>query len=246
MFCVHCGGDGAGRFCPTCGQRQPLSGAAQPNPNRAAEDISPENVTEEVTEEVIEAVIADEEPWAESIHYQRVLDHPESRRRIAAAGRGASPGVTGEDLLAVFDAVSPIGFSLGKFTQAILPIYDKLGIKTSQQAQATFDAPPGRVLSAILCTLAGRSLEIREVRQGSDRCSLHAQIPAGLVTNRGHLSILVERQGGGVHVSLTIHISGQWYDWGKSTRLMDALLADIRTDLASQLAGLSLGDRRVA
>jgi hypothetical protein len=182
----------------------------------------------------------------ESIHYETVLAHAEPRERILVAGRGATEGVTGDDFLAVFDAVSPIGFSLGKLTNAILPIYEKLGIKTDRESQAIFDAPPGRVMLAVLCTMAAKSLAIADVRQDSSQCSLSAKIPSGLITNRGKLHVLISVQELHVRVSLATSISGQWYDFGKSKRLIDEMFDSIHRDLTSQQAGLSPRYRRVA
>jgi hypothetical protein len=47
-------------------------------------------------------------------------------------------------------------------------------------------------------------------------------------------------------VSLATSISGQWYDFGKSKRLIDEMFDSIHRDLTSQQAGLSPRYRRVA
>ena len=154
--------------------------------------------------------------------------------------------MTGDDLLAVFDAISPIGFSLGKFTHAILPIDDKRGIKTGHQSQGIFDSPPGRVILAVLCTLAGESLAIASVHQDPDTCSLSADIPSGLITNRGELHILIAVHELYVSMSLAATISGQWYDWGKSKRLADEIFSAVHGDLTNQQSGRPPQDRRVA
>jgi hypothetical protein len=162
------------------------------------------------------------------------------------AGRTAVEGVTGDDLLAIFDAISPIGFSLGKFTHAILPVYDKLGIKTGLQSQAVFEAPPGRVMLAVLCTLAAKSLTIANVHQDPVNCSLSAEIPSGLFTNRGKLHILIEVHETHVSLSLSTTISGQWYDWGKSKRMIDEIHQAVHRDLTSQQSGRPPRYRRIA
>jgi hypothetical protein len=184
--------------------------------------------------------------WTESLQYDVVLASPEPRKRISAASRDARKGVTGEDLLAVFDAVSPIGFSLGKLSNAILPIYDKLGIKIDRESQALFDAPPGRVILAVLCTLATKSLAIADVRQDSSRCSLSADLPWGLMTNPGKLHALIMADDPYIRVSIAMRISGQWYDFGKTKRLIDEMFEAIHGDLISQQSGRPSGYRRVA
>jgi hypothetical protein len=232
MFCVHCGAAGAVAFCAACGKRQITSTTGSPEHDK--------------DDDVLDAIVA-ELDWVDSIQYETLLANPEPRERIAAAAaRRSTPGVTSEDLLTIFDAVSPIGFSLSKLSTAIVPISDKLGFKTGKQSQAVFDAPPGRVLLAVLCTLARKSLEIAEVQQAPERCALTAEIPSGLVTNRGRLSALVEQFPGFVQVSLRTHIMGQWYDWGKSSRMLDELLSAIHSDLTEQRQGQPPRFRRVA
>ena len=234
---------GAGTFCAACGQRQDVDRKGQFEPDVAETDFSdPDNSLSKPERSTVQSSIC----WTESIQYDRVLANPEPRERISSAGQRAIGGVTGDDLLAIFDAVSPIGFSLGKFTNAILPIYDKLGIKTDHESQAIFDAPPGRVMLAVLCTMAAKSLAIADVRQEPHQCSLSAKIPSGLITNRGKLHVLILVHDLYVRVSLATTISGQWYDFGKSKRLIDEMFDEIHCDLTSQQLGRPPRYRRVA
>lgn len=243
MYCIHCGADSVATFCAVCGRRQLVDGQLPAESNADHCDPPDSNAgSANSAEPVIEASIC----WTDSIQYETVLASPEPRERIAAAGRGANQGVTGDDLLAVFDAVSPIGISLGKLTNAILPIYDKLGIKTDRQSQAVFDAAPGRVLLATMCTLAEKSLTIVDVRQDTHECALTAEIPSGLITNRGKLHAVITVHEQYVQVSLATTISGQWYDFGKSKRLIDDMFQSIYNDVTSQQSGNSPRYRRVA
>lgn len=236
MFCVHCGAEGAARFCPACGRRQSLADSETTTTAR------PQLHQPEADETIVEALLVE----SDSIRYEEILADAQARERIATAGRGAIQGVTSEDLLAVFDAVSPIGISLGKLTTAIMPIYDKLGIKTSRHSQAIFDAPPRSVMLAVLCTLAAKGMVVKEVHQDVDKCSLITDIPPGLITNRGQMVVLIAVTEQYVQVSFATTISGQWYDWGKSERMMDDLFASIRADLTDQHHGQQPKFRRVA
>lgn len=243
MYCIHCGADNAATFCAACGQRQSVDSKVHFESDVVEADVSNSEPSSSSSDgSTAQSSIC----WTESIQYETVLASPEPRERILAAGRRASKGVTGDDLLAVFDAVSPIGFSLGKFTNAILPIYDKLGIKTDRESQAIFDAPPGRVMLAALCTLAAKSLAIADVCQDPGKCSLSAEIPSGLITNRGKLHVLISVHDLYVRVSLATTISGQWYDFGKSKRLIDEMFEAIQGDLTSQQSGRPSKYRRVA
>lgn len=204
MYCFRCGAPDVGAFCPACGQNQ--SAASRGAPERPAEPV-------------VEATLA----WSDSLNYELVIADAEVRQHLSAVQPSGLRGVSGDDLLKVFDAVSPIGFSLGKLSSAVLPIYDKLGIKTQHQSEAKFHTPAGRLMLAALSSLAHKSLTIDAVEQGTNQCLLISKIPSGLITNRGQLSILLERQGPAVRVVMSTTLSAQLYDWGKSKRLQQEL-----------------------
>jgi len=154
--------------------------------------------------------------------------------------------VTGDDILAILEAVSPSKISLSKLTHAMVPVMDKLGFRTSQQSQAVWQAEPGRVMLAFLCVLAWKSLTVDEVQQTSDQCVLVAKLPLGVITNPGKLLARLETKSGWVRASLAVTISGQWYDWGKSKRLIEDILSGINLDLTDQYSGRSVVYQRVA
>ena len=229
MYCIHCGAEAAIVFCAVCGQRQ----------SAHATDA---HETPTLADEIVYAVLY----WTESIQYNMVLGHSDVRGRIAAAGRKAGHSITGDDLLAIFDAVSPIGFSLGSLSKAVLPIYEKMGIRTAREATKVFQARPGRVMLASLCALATKSLVIADVHQDTDKCSLTADVPSGLITNRGKLHILLAECDSGVEVTLAVTIAGQFFDWGKSARLIDETFAFIQADLVTQRSEQISHGRRIA
>ncbi len=212
-YCVHCGADGALAFCSRCGQSQ-ASDSANSEPSALP--------------------MGD---WITSIHYEQLLTHPEPRQRIAAASRGAREGITSENLLAVFDAVNPTGISFEKLAQAVVPICDKMGLHTGHQSQCAYNAPPGRLFVATLCTLAANALVVDQVDQQATQCALVATIPSGWITNRGKLHVLVEDRQRYTELSLGVRIAGQWYDWGKSKRMISAIFSAVDADLADQDAG---------
>lgn len=235
MYCIHCGASGAHKFCARCG-------AAQTVGERREQVLdSPRNSFQENSDIIVAEIL-----WTDTLQYEIILRQPEARARIAACASEAAQGVTGDDVLAVFDSVSTIGFSLEKLTKAILPIYDKLGIKTSRETQVRFAAPPGRVLLAVLCALAAKGFKIEEVEQSPQACRLFAKIPMGFITNSGHLRIMLSECEGGVHAVVSASISGQWYDWGKSQALIDAICAKISQALVDQQTGKPPGVVKVA
>jgi hypothetical protein len=172
--------------------------------------------------------------WVHSLDYETVLHTAVPRERIAMATRRVKAGVGGEDLLKLFDKVSPYGIPLAKLNNAVLPIYEKLGIKTGQQFSLSFNAPAGHVMLALLCALAERGLGISDVQQAVDRCTLVAEVPLGFITNRGRLMINLQSQvSGQIELAIATEILGQVFDWGRSKRLSDELSAAIHRELAA-------------
>ncbi len=266
MFCIHCGAHGAVNFCAVCGLSQTLpvapsglSGTVKQAPAvigmvESSPTIwgNPKREPISVTDAVFTPTLvphdddSDEHAeWTQELNYQAVLSATDARKRIAAAGWGVTPGLTADDLLAIFDAVSPIGVSLQKLNGALLPIYDKIGIKTLRWARGSFIAPPGRVLLALMCVLAKNSLEVAEVHQEVQQCGLTVKIPSSLYTNQGQLLVLLRHESTMVQMEIRTRILGQYFDWGKSKRLIDHLFSGIQADLTQQL-GVAPQSRRVA
>ena len=282
MYCVHCGANGAMKFCANCGKSQMFestvpqtnsSAATQSDavqvpvprpPVIAAKIVGKESMrlsleNAEMGEGLLESTPAslvdpqhdrmpDLQPndWTMQLNYETLLSVPAARARIAASSRGASIGLTSQDLLAIFDAVSPVGISLEKLNTALLPIYDKLGIKTLRWAQDRFVAPPGRVLLALLCVMARESLIVTEVQQDVDLCQMAVDIPSSLVTNQGQLFVLLQADTSGVYLEMRTRIPGQLVDFGISKRLIQTILTGIAADLQQQLSAPRVSILRAA
>ncbi len=249
MFCVHCGVDGAEAFCPACGKRQKPEKSVRMDVDLEAtsgnaEDANGANHNSGDDYRVTE--VSPRGDWTMSLHYEHVLAVPEARQRIAAASTGTAAGVTAEDLLKIFDAVSPIGISMEKLSGALIPIADKMGIKMQQAASAIFPAPPGRVLLATLCVLATRGMELLDAKQLPEACALVAKIPSGLYTNPGQLNVVLRIANTGVLMQLEARIAGQYYDWGKSKRMINQIFMDVGNDLMAQMTSQAVPGRRIA
>lgn len=282
MYCVHCGVNGAMRFCASCGKSQMLEpSVSQPSTlpdsvsimttrgdtessTQSAEIIKQDSLRlstdnaemgDGLLESTLTSIVAlpydpvaslKPDDWTMQLNYETLLNVPIARARIAASGRGASIGLTSQDLLAIFDAVSPVGISLEKLNTALMPIYDKLGIKTLRWAQDRFVAPPGRVLLALLCVMARESLVITEVQQDMDFCQLAVDIPSSLLTNPGQLFVALQADPSGVYLEMRTRIPGQLVDFGKSKRLIQTIHTGIATDLQHQLSGPKVSILRAA
>jgi hypothetical protein len=215
MFCSECGTAAEGKFCFKCGTRLATAQAGQLVPSERDEDVIP----------MAEVVPVN---WTLETNYRRLLQHDEVRERIAMAGQHYREQLSGEEVLALFDAISPTGVPLEKLCRLIAPLYDKMGIRTGKQARVAFALPPGRILLGVLCALAGAGQKIKSVEQATDGCVLHATIPSNIWSLAGELMVSIHAENRQTVVEAATKIPGQLYDWGKSQRLLDQLMLQSR------------------
>lgn len=213
MFCSECGARVAGKFCALCGFRL---GPADP----ADADVP-----------VIQIV----EDWSNLIDFERLVAIPAVRTRIAQSAAQSKKRMTGEDFLDFCDKALgklygvPIPLtSIAHFAQSL---HARLGIKTGKARSQFFPAAPGEALVALLCSLARHGRTLRTAQQATDGCVLTAALPSDLFALEGDLIVSVARHGVGAQVDAHTDIKGQLIDWGKSTRCLDSLFAELSDEL---------------
>ncbi len=207
MYCSECGLKASGKFCSGCGARLQVAGGA--------------------------AVPTVELPldWSDVVDYETLLRIPAVRERIARSAAQSKKHMTGEDFLDLY------GKALGGLTGVRLPMsslarfaqstYAKMGVKTGKSRTQFVAAPPGTVLVSLLCALARDGRTLRSANQMADGCILVAALPSNLLALEGELVVGVARAPGGCQIEARTDIPGQMFDWGKSTRCLDALLAEL-------------------
>jgi hypothetical protein len=170
-----------------------------------------------------DAILGDQD-WSHEINYRKLIRHHDVRDLLVLAGNRAKTKMTGEQFLEKFETIVP-GASIA--AAAMQPLYAYLGVKSGKALSRRFELPAGQVLVTILCALAEGGNKLRNVQQGPDGCRLEASIPSDVWSFEGILHVQVQRAGSGTNVEAATQIPGQWYDWGKSQRLLDHLIGDI-------------------
>jgi hypothetical protein len=203
MFCSHCGAEASGNFCSSCGSRLTSSDGASLVPGA----------------------------WQEECRYQVLLHFPEVRDLIAKHAAKSQKGMTGEQILGLFDkAFKPIdGVSLTTVASIAIPIYSHLGVETGKQRTAFTSYPIGKTVVAIVCSLARYGRTLKQVHQGEDGCVLEAVLPSDIWSFEGQLVISVQRTEEWTQVEAATKIPGQLYDWGKSNQCLDQLFDDLES-----------------
>lgn len=212
MFCSDCGNEANGKFCWSCGQ--PLKQlAATPA------------IVGETTE--VETIPVD---WSNLIDCHSLLAITEVRDRIACHAAKSKKKFSGEEFLECCDkycsAITggvPFSF-IAKISQ---PISERLGLKTGKLRREQIAQPPGNVLVALLCSLAENGQHVRDIKQLDNGCTLQASLPSDIWSLKGDLLLTVLAENSTTVVEASTTIPGQVYDWGKSTRALDRLFADL-------------------
>jgi hypothetical protein len=201
MFCTECGHEASGKFCANCGTP---------------------------VDAVTLVPIFD---WPESCDYDRIIQVPEVRKRIAEAKAKAGKRVSGSALLGLVDAAaSPLMGGLSSLTIAKIaqPLAAKMGLKTGKEHGEYLLVTPGEVLANLAVALAGIEHELTGSVHTDNHCTLEATLPADLRSMESRLSITVHRVAKGTHVTAAVTIDGQWYDWGRCQKGLDQLFAGLR------------------
>ena len=170
------------------------------------------------------------QPWDDEVNYRSLVKMPEVRELIDRYASLSRKKMTGEELLQLAEKIMPTGVPLDKVMSLFQPLATQMGIGTGQEHVERVQAPVGRVMVRVLCSLARHGQSLRHIRQGSDGCALEASLPSDIWALEGLFGITVVRRGGWTDVGAATKVGGQWFDWGKSRRCLDQLFADLQQD----------------
>src|SRR5262249_19512019 len=137
-----------------------------------------------------------------------------------------------EQFLELASTLMPHGVRLDKIAPMVQRLYAKWGIGIDKQRREEIDAPVGRVILRLLCSLARRGRALRTVQQAGDGCVFEAVLPSDLFSLRGVLVVPVRRHEAKTDVTAATKIAGQYFDWGKSRRCLTELFGDLQADAA--------------
>lgn len=167
--------------------------------------------------------------WDKTTSYEELLSIQSVRDLIAHHATLSKRSMSGEEFLKSCDiAFVPLtGVSLSMIGSIVQPIYAKLGMKTGKTRSASFNKPPGKILVALLYSLARNGRKVCRVQQGQDGCVIEAIIPSDLWSWEGNLVVSVQSKGDDTYVEAATVIKGQLYDWGKSNRCLEELFSDL-------------------
>jgi hypothetical protein len=249
MYCSECGKPATGKFCSNCGT--PLMSAA--TAVSVAAPVAPAATTPSVppaphlpisaalaVTPVVNVPVASAPTvnppvvnWDQEWRYEELLKVPEVRRIIERHASMARTAISAEQFSKFADKVLQNPIPSDKFAAFAQPIFGSFGIRTGKDRTTVVDAPIGRVMLRVLCSLARHGQSLRGVQQGPDGCSFTAVLPSDPMSLEGEVSVIVRRrETRSSELTAAMKITGQLYDWGKCRRALDAFFADMQVDPA--------------
>lgn len=211
MFCSQCGTRAKGNFCSQCGNR--LRAPAEVH-ILSDQDFLPRPVS-----------------WEFDCRYDVIMRTDAVRRAITRHAAAASKGISGEAMLAVYDGILASVVPLASLAPALQSLYGSWGIGVSRERSERIDAPIGRTMARVLCSLAKRNQAVQQVQQLDCGCIVTAVLPSSVCALQGHLTVGMEQVGQQTRIIAATSIPGQLYDWGKSQRALNALFQDMSCEL---------------
>ena len=210
MYCSNCGNRAEGNFCSSCGA--PLAGrAVAPAVPAAGGD-------------------AVEGPGTAPFDLAMAARSPEARELVARYAAQAQKRTSGEDFLKAMDKpfAAFAGVPVSSIATVVQPIYARLGIKTGKARVAMLNRPARDTFLALLCSLARNGQLIRALHTATDGCVVEAVLPSDMWSFEGTILVTLRHADPGTEVHASTVIKGQAFDWGKSNRCLDTLLADMQ------------------
>ena len=200
MFCHDCGKKVIGNYCSYCG-------------------------TKVIGEKEIEA----NSNWTTERNFDQLIKYPEVRKLISKYAQEATSTISAQEFLSFADlAFKPItGISSAKLADRLLPIFQKSGISTVKSTKVNLNQTIQELIIKVLCSLTKNGYPIDSTEDVHDGFIFVAQIPSDMWTWGGSIVISVEETEDLCILNIAAKIKGQIYDWGKSKKVIQKVLADI-------------------
>jgi hypothetical protein len=159
--------------------------------------------------------------WFDEFRVEVLLQHPIVRDRIDRYAASASIPRSSEEVAWAMGGQIAAGMTLGRL------FGNRMGLSVNRERAQSFGLQIGRVIVAVLCSLARNAERLQHIQQMPDGCVLHAEIPSDYHSWAGTLTVVVRRDQLGTYVGAKTHIAGQKFDSGKSDRMLATLFGDI-------------------
>lgn len=178
--------------------------------------------------------------WQNEHRVEVLLNDPDVRFRIEQAVQASSKPMSAEQFLQASSVVigsipgmRMVGFATFSGGLVGLEMGKALGVRVKRAASKCYPQPIGRVTVALLCVLARSGYPVQRIVQGKDGCFLEAILPSNWQTWKGTIACTVIVRPPETEIEIGTIIPGQALDWGRSAKVISAILDEVRIDSAS-------------
>jgi hypothetical protein len=180
--------------------------------------------------------------WSHEHRFEVLVGVPEVKAAIERCAAQARVPMSAEEFLAKATMVLPNGAAIRRGGARGRALALRWGLRTGKSQETEINAPVGRVIACVLCSMVYHAQVVRSVEQREDGCTLIAEIPSDVKTYGGVLQVSIGRgRPGSTTVHATAQIPGQLYDWGKSKQTLEALFADVLAMPGAKTLGIGIG-----
>ena len=200
MYCHQCGNKTDESVCPNCGTKI----------------LTPES-------KILES-------WRKERDYHKIARHPEVLDLIVSYSRSKSK-LSGNDVLNKVDLVfgTLTGISMKLLEEVAVPLYEKLGVKTSKSNSIVLQQSIQEAFFRTICSMVKNGYSLDKFYEAKDGVILVAKIKSDLLTWGGNVLVELKENDGEVYVKINTLIRGQFYDWGKGKRILKKINSDLLT-----------------
>ena len=131
--------------------------------------------------------------WSHEHRFEVLVSVPEVKAAIERCAAQARVPMSAEEFLAKATMVLPNGAAIRRGGARGRALALRWGLQTGKSQDTEINAPVGRVIACVLCSMVYHAQVVRSVEQREDGCTLIAEIPSDVKTYGGVLQVSIGR-----------------------------------------------------
>ncbi len=167
------------------------------------------------------------QPLSELKKYAEIITDQRCQRIIEREAGKVKASLTAPEFLQFAQLVLPGRLPLSALASISGKVGAKLGAGREEFGFRVYHHPFACVVLAHIVSLARHSMTIKKVEEVEGHCLIESHIPSTIWNLEGRLETLIIAEGSKTKIMMQAKIFGQWFDLGKTERLIEQLLLDM-------------------
>lgn len=160
--------------------------------------------------------------------YSALISDDRCKRIIASEAMKGQSGMSADEFLKLASKIIPTKLPMELMGNMGKEFWTSLGLKTGKKKSITLPYCYAYALLATLCSLARHKMTLQSISEAKGLCGIEATLPSSVWSWEGKINIAIRSQGDRIEIHAETIIPGQYFDWGKSQRALDALFNEIK------------------